>query len=380
MAANEIIGIVSALVLSGYCFFIGYCLRWWPRVLPGYTAPWGGATRVSVVVVAKDEADNMPGLMASLEKQTYPGYLIEVILVDDNSADETVPVARQQALAAGLAIKIIQLEVPDGWRGSRKKPAIQQAAAMASGNIVLLTDADCRPRKGWVSGHARIYERYPDTKLVFGAFFFPEKGPVPGLLNLEAASLTAVSAVTASRGWPTMCSGANLSYRRELVARLRPFDDNMAVVSGDDEFMLRAVHRSYPAEIRYAGWPETIVETAPPGSLGEFYNQRRRWAGKWKAAGRSGVWWLALLIFFGNLAFLMALASISLGEGFFLLIPMGAKWLLELALVFKVVRHFGLQRALRYFVPMEIIYPFYATFFGIASNFGKYHWKGRVYR
>ena len=32
------------------------------------------------------------------------------------------------------------------------------------------------------------------------------------------------------------------------------------------------------------------------------------------------------------------------------------------------------------FLVNYLLYPFYAIYFGIAANFGKFHWKGRRYK
>src|SRR3970040_1030625 len=53
--------------------------------------------RISIIVAAKNEAGNIPQLLRSIEKLDYPSELFEVIIVDDNSSDETFNVCLEAA-------------------------------------------------------------------------------------------------------------------------------------------------------------------------------------------------------------------------------------------------------------------------------------------
>jgi chlorobactene glucosyltransferase len=89
---------------------------------------------LSIVVPARNEAANLPRLLASLNAIIYPGPY-EVIVVDDNSCDETASLAEQ----AGA--RVIRLDhLPRGWLG--KPYACHQGAQAARGEWLLFTDAD----------------------------------------------------------------------------------------------------------------------------------------------------------------------------------------------------------------------------------------------
>lgn len=113
----------------------------------GAPPPPGLWPRVAVVVPARDEADVIGRCLGSLLSQDYPGPW-SVILVDDDSGDATVSVARRTASDCGSGDRLTIVSgspLPRGWTG--KLWALNQgmAAARALDNSVeyfLLSDAD----------------------------------------------------------------------------------------------------------------------------------------------------------------------------------------------------------------------------------------------
>ena len=88
---------------------------------------------VSIVVPARDEAQRLPALLASLARLRYPNR--ELIVVDDGSTDGTGD------LASAAGARVIRLEgPPPGWTG--KCYACHIGAQAASGEWLLFVDAD----------------------------------------------------------------------------------------------------------------------------------------------------------------------------------------------------------------------------------------------
>lgn len=89
---------------------------------------------LSIVVPARNEAENLRRLLPSLNTIRYPGHW-EVIVVDDDSTDSTA------AVAEAHGARVIRLGGPPaGWLG--KPHACHQGAAVATGGWLLFTDAD----------------------------------------------------------------------------------------------------------------------------------------------------------------------------------------------------------------------------------------------
>ena len=94
----------------------------------------GRLPSVSIIVPARNEAQNLLQLLPSLAELQYSGQL-ELIVVDDNSTDETAVIAKNHG-----ANVLSLTELPDGWLG--KPHACHRASEMATGEWLLFTDAD----------------------------------------------------------------------------------------------------------------------------------------------------------------------------------------------------------------------------------------------
>ena len=98
------------------------------------SAPAGPLPSLSIIIPARNEANNLSRLLTSLRQLRYPGPL-EIIVVDDGSSDRT------GQIAAAHGAQVVRIEhLPDGWKG--KPHACHQGAQKATGEWLLFTDAD----------------------------------------------------------------------------------------------------------------------------------------------------------------------------------------------------------------------------------------------
>ena len=110
-------------------------VRRYPR-LSADAAPF-----VSIIVPARNEAENIGACVATLVNSEYPA--LEVIVVDDQSTDGTAEVVRIIAERSAGRVRLVEGESPPaGWIG--KSWACWQGYQAARGTVLLFTDADTR--------------------------------------------------------------------------------------------------------------------------------------------------------------------------------------------------------------------------------------------
>lgn len=112
-----------------------------------HDGPPGDPQRVSVIVAAKDEEDNIESCLTTLLDQDYPDF--EVIAVDDRSQDRTAVILKRLESTCGVTeppsdrLRVITVRsLRDGWFG--KNNAMHEGVAVSSGEWLCFTDADCR--------------------------------------------------------------------------------------------------------------------------------------------------------------------------------------------------------------------------------------------
>lgn len=103
--------------------------------------------KVSILIPARNEAGDILRLLQSIQQQDYHDY--EVIVLDDNSTDDTFAISSEFA-ADHPKFSVIKGEtLPLDWLG--KNYACHQLAQKATGNYLLFLDADTKVHPGLIN-------------------------------------------------------------------------------------------------------------------------------------------------------------------------------------------------------------------------------------
>ena len=364
---------VLASIVVAYCIFIFLLIKGWHNI-HNNRQPLPAQPGFTVVIPVRNEEDNIRALLHDLEKQNYADKDFEVIVVDDHSEDGTCYEVQSVMQQSSLNLRYLHLENARG-----KKAALAWGISHARHEIILTTDGDCRVAPGWISAYACYFGRN-DCRMAFGAVTFTDHHALFGKLqHIEFAALIGTGAAMLQLGCPTFCNGANLAFAKEAFIEVGGYRDNQHIPSGDDEFLLHKIYRRFPGKVSFVKNREAIVSTQAVGSPREFLWQRVRWASKWRMQGRQAVKWLAGGIFFANLAVVTALVFAGPGLVFWpaVLLLTILKGITEYIFIKRIMNWMRVSCNIFHFLLLEIIYPFYAIFFGVVSNFGRYQWKGR---
>ena len=370
--------ILLFILVGSYAIFTLALWLTWLR-LPVFLRPDAPTplvtTRLTVIVPVRNEAANILALLDDLSQQTYRNF--EVIVADDASTDNTAQTVRQYAQTASFPLRLLSLT--DAGVASPKKRAISQSIEQATGHLIVTTDGDCRVEPGWLATYTAFYDQ-TRAKLMFGPVTFTTNDTVfDSLQTVEFASLIGSGACTLAWGKPTMCNGANLCYEKAAFTEVKGFAGFDHLASGDDEFLMHKIATKYPGSVRFLKSHDAIVQTAPHQSWRAFYNQRKRWASKWRAYDSLLPSVLAVLVFCWNLTPVVAVVGWLLNwiNGNTALLVVGVKLVPE-SLFLRQVLLFLQKRSAIPSIPLtQILYPFYVVFFGIAAQTKGYRWKDR---
>jgi cellulose synthase/poly-beta-1,6-N-acetylglucosamine synthase-like glycosyltransferase len=334
-------------------------------------------TSISVIIAARNEETNIANCLYAIIAQDYPSERYEVIIVDDHSTDNTVlEINRVIVVNPEIQIKLLQLAGEE----QGKKAAIAKAVSIAENEWIATTDADCMMGKNW------LYELIssssdPKVKMILAPVIFKKTKTLFGnLQELEFLSLIATSAGAALLGFPIMCNGANLAYRKSAYENVGGFNSDKIFVSGDDMFLMMKIRKMFgPGAIRFIKTISAGVTTNSLATLSEFVNQRLRWVSK--SRGYKDPWVIATSanVFAQSFFLLIALFGWLIGVigPTLLIILFATKIIIDLPLITAICHFANRSRLMFWYLPLQLIYPLYIIGIGLLGNILSFTWKGR---
>jgi poly-beta-1,6-N-acetyl-D-glucosamine synthase len=179
-----------------------------------------------------------------------------------------------------------------------------------------------------------------------------------------------------------MCNGANLAFRKSAFEAVDGYSGNLDVPSGDDEFLMRKIKKTFPQGVIFIPFEDAVVRTVPKESVAAFFAQRIRWAGKWKRNDSYFAKFLALYVFAVQIAFvglivLMILPSIGVSFKIVVSAILVFRFAMEAIFLRSVCRFLQVKWRWSAYVLVQLFYPYYVAGTGLFSNFMSVTWKNR---
>ncbi len=226
--------------------------------------------KISVIIAGKNEEKNLPGLFESLSKVNYPVDRFEIIFVDDNSTDNTLPVAIEfQKQLTNM--KIIQA-INKKYAG--KKGALAVGIVESRFDYVLITDADCLVGKEWLNGYAKKFNKGFD--FLFGnAPFIKKPGFVNTLSRFENLRTFFLYRTALKINLPYSAAARNFGFRKSSFNKIKGYDNTTETLSGDDDLLIREAVKN-KMKIGFVGDTDSEVYSSPPGSFKDYLIQKTR--------------------------------------------------------------------------------------------------------
>jgi poly-beta-1,6-N-acetyl-D-glucosamine synthase len=360
------------IIFSIYFGFLLACIAGWQKFVRNQKSQVAAKKEfASVIIAVRNEEASISPLLESLCLQDYSNSNFEVIFVNDHSADRTEKIIcdwiKDNPHLQGHYICATD---------HGKKHALTQGIQYAKGEIILTTDADCVLPIAWISHMVMSFNT--DKTMVIGLVKIQqEKSLFSKLQAFEFSSLMGSGMAMLALGFPIMCNGASLAFRKNCFKAVNGHQDNLHIPSGDDEFLMRKLEKQFPESIQPIQWPSVVI-TKPQSSLKSFIDQRLRWAGKWKDNDSITTKVLALFILIFQITTIVAIGYLFSGENLVNAgMLLGMKLLLEGYFLFNVNKMLEQRFSIPAFIILQFVYPFYVVTIGILSQLLDYEWKGR---
>lgn len=233
------------------------------RPAPNLPVTDNGQPAIALLVPFRNEADNLPGLVASLLAQDYAGQL-ELIFIDDHSTDGGADL---------LPPNVTLLKLKDHLKGkltvAHKKAALTYAISTTTADVIITTDADCYWPPDRVSRLSAEFIAGADITLG-PVLISPTKGFCSAFQALDLAAYQFLTAATAHQGRPALANGANFAFRRELFVAVGGYEGVDHLPSGDDVLLL---HKFYqPCLTQAPTTTKTSSSSSPTPGTSTTYN------------------------------------------------------------------------------------------------------------
>lgn len=331
----------------------------------------GAQKKVTVIVAARNEENIISNCISSLKNLSYDKKILEIYLVNDKSTDSTKSIMLSETIGYNEFI-VIDSDDIETKNLKGKANAIDSAIKKCSGEIILMTDADCIVSPDWVSETVKYYNGKTEmvcgfTKINYNNSFFAK------LQALDWVYLQSLASCSSGIGSILSCIGNNLSFTKKVYAEIGGYE-NISFSVTEDLAIMRRINSDSSYRVIYPINPECTVLTEECKTIKELYNQKKRWF-----KGGLGInflgWILGFEMYVLNIILIFGLIFLNPFLYVFLVLT---KFISELLIIVPVYRKLRFKKILIYFPLFQIYFAIYGLLLPFTFLFGsKIKWKER---
>jgi biofilm PGA synthesis N-glycosyltransferase PgaC len=363
------------LFLAYFLLLLNYTIHW--ARIPVFKPRMVNEQRAfTVLIPARNEANNIAALLLALQGQHYPQALIEIIVIDDASSDHTADIVQQFP-------NVILLPQKNDADTAGKKKSIERGIQAAHNPWILTTDADCTPSLNWISTFNAYLDQQKAVCVVGPVSIRSIDGSVlQEFQRYDNLMFQGLTGAAIESGMHTLGNGANLCYRKESFEAVGGFQNIDALASGDDVLLIEKFMLHFPKQVHFLKSATALVNTPPASTWKAFWQQRVRWVSKahayqgWRlhlAQWITGLFNLILLI--------QTLWCIVYPNDWKITVSIWIfKAMIEWPLIHQVAGLYANRRSFLIYLILEPLHVGYLVAIGLFGRRTPYQWKGRSVR
>ncbi|GMQ25109.1 glycosyltransferase family 2 protein [Algoriphagus sp. oki45] len=239
---------------------------------------WGTATeplpQVSVWIALRNEEENLPRLLQSLDRLDYPKEKLQILLADDQSTDRTGEILSQWAQNRPNVIWISALRDEKSLtQRNGKANALAQLERFAVGEFYFFTDGDCKVPPFWIKKTlAGFSER---TGLVIGITRVQSETWLGKMQEIDWWNTLGIVKVVNDLDFATTGLGNNMAIRKEAYQACGGFSGIPFSLTEDLEISKAIQKKGFRMEQVVS--PENLVLTQAENNWKALLKQRKRW-------------------------------------------------------------------------------------------------------
>lgn len=260
-------GFIAVVIIQVifYIFFFGkFAFSKLKKVTPKNIA-------ISVIICAKNEAENLKKFIPLIIEQDYPNF--EIVLINDDSKDDTLDVIHHFSKIHDN-IKVVDVKNIEAFWGN-KKYALTLGIKAAKNDFLLFTDADCKPvSKYWIKEMSAHFSNNKSIVLGYAGYSKIKNSFLNKLVRFETL-ITAVNYFSFAKiGLPYMGVGRNLAYTKKEFFDANGFINHIKVRSGDDDLFVNQIATLSNTTICFS--KDSFTESIPKATFKSWFKQKRR--------------------------------------------------------------------------------------------------------
>lgn len=223
---------------------------------------------ISLIIPFKNEKNNIPDLLAALNKLDYPSDKYEIIFVNDNSSDESMLMLDKNLSTNYKVVSVTDKKYPG------KKGALDFGIQQAKFEIIAITDADCEPEPYWLKSIS--YKISEGSDVVFG--YSPLKAGIKLVSKISAFENLRnyiLYFFSAGLGIPYSATSRSFAFRKEVYFKLNGYSNTLETLSGDDDLFIREAVKQRLKIVAFRNGNDLVYSKASD-SFRDYFNRKSR--------------------------------------------------------------------------------------------------------
>jgi len=328
--------------------------------------------KISVIVPARNEQDKIENCIIQLMSSDYPKEFFEVVAVNDRSNHNTLEILNNLADKFSN-LKVVNIKSDLDKQNLKGKPgAIHQGILNSSGEIIMMTDADCIVNRSWISSIAKRFSN-SEIGLVPSYTLIKDNSSFDKLQATEWMYMHTMACAGVGLNNPLGCYGNNVSIRRSVYQQLGGYP-NIKFSVTEDLALLKAVFKA-GYKVNYVCSQESTVTTLPCETLKEYISQHKRWAVGGMDLGYDAIYF----VFTSFMIWVGLIASIIIMNPYLFFAVLATRFIGDFLVLKPVMNILKQNKLISWIIPSILFFMFMEIIIPPLLIDSRIVWKGQVF-